>query len=147
MANFTLHIAALLSKLHRTFEAGHIVAFFPFLCAADFVELERAFLKRFLMADFPWTALAFFMEFSGTLLGELFIALFLLLCPTYFPLRGVALFFMFSLAVGHLLHRARGAVLRLALILKLVGTNLFDRSCALRSHHILPLKATNLFLN
>ena len=100
------------------------MAFFAFLCAADFVELERAFLKRFLMANFPWTALAFFIEFSGTLLGELFIALFLLLCPAYFPLRGVALFFMFSLAVGHLLHRARGAVLRLALVLKLVGTNL-----------------------
>merc|ERR1719370_1220461 len=87
------------------------------------------------------------MEFSGTLLGELFITLFLLLCPTYLPLRGVALFFMLSLAVGHLLHRARGAVLRLALILKLVGTDLFDRSCALRRHHILPLKATDLFLN
>ena len=76
------------------------------------------------MANFPWCALAFFKELGGTLLSELFIALFLLLCPTYFPLRGVALFFMFSLAVGHLLHRARGAVLRLALILKLVGTNL-----------------------
>merc|ERR1719150_2406954 len=87
------------------------------------------------------------MEFSGTLLSELFIALFLLFCPAYFPLRGVALFFMFSLAVGHLLHRARGAVLRLALILKLVSTDLFDRSCALRRHHILPLKATDLFLN
>ena len=124
MANFALHIAALLRELHRTFEAGHIVAFFAFLCAADFVELKRAFLKRFLMADFPWTALAFFMEFSGTFLGELFIALFLLLCPTYFPLRGVALLFVLSLAVGHLLHRARGAVLRLALILKLVSTDL-----------------------
>ena len=76
------------------------------------------------MANFPRCALAFFKELGGTLLGELFIALFLLFCPAYFPLRGVALFFMFSLAVGHLLHRARGAVLRLALILKLVGTNL-----------------------
>merc|ERR1712240_424299 len=81
-------------------------------------------MKRFLMADFPRTALAFFMEISGTFLGELFIALFLLLCAAYFPLRGVALFFMFGLAVGHLLHRARGAVLSLALILKLVGTDL-----------------------
>merc|ERR550534_1931735 len=87
------------------------------------------------------------MELSCTMLGELFIAFFLLLCATYCPLRGVALFFMFSLAVGHLLHRARGAVLRLALILKLVGTDLFDRSYALRRHHILPLKATDLFLN
>ena len=100
------------------------MTFFTFLCAADFVELERAFLKRFLMADFPWTTLAFFMELSGTLLGELFITLFLLLCATYFPLRGVALFFMFSLAVGHLLHRARCTVLSLALILKLIGTDL-----------------------
>ena len=100
------------------------MAFFAFFCAADFVELERALLKRFLMADFPRTALAFFMVFSGTFLGELFIALFLLLCPTYLPLRGFALFFMLSLAVGHLLHRARGAVLRLALILKLVSTDL-----------------------
>merc|ERR1719370_298095 len=147
MTNFTLHITALFRVLHRTFEAGHIVAFFAFLCAADFVELERAFLKRFLMADLPWTALAFFMEFSGTFLGEFFITLFLLLCATYFPLRGVALFFMFSLAVGHLLHRARGAVLRLALILKLVSTDLFNRSCALRGHHILPLETTKLFLN
>merc|ERR1719153_908463 len=87
------------------------------------------------------------MELSGTLLGELFMAFFLLLCATYFPLGGVALFFMFSLAVGHLLHRARGAVLSLALILKLVGTDLFNRSFALRRHHILPLKATDLFLS
>merc|ERR1711962_1151644 len=146
MANFSHHIAALVRVLHRTFEAGHLVAFFAFLCATDFVELERTFLKRFLMADFPWTALAFFMELNGTLLGELFIAFFLLLCATYFPLRGVTLFFMFSLAVGHLLHRARGAVLRLALVLKLVGTNLFDRSCTLRRHHILPFEPTELFL-
>merc|ERR1719220_1476374 len=125
MANFTLHIAALLSKLHRTFEAGHIVAFFAFLCDADFVELERAFLKRFLMADFPWCTLAFFKELGGTLLGKLLETFFLLLCATFLPLRGVALFFMLSLAVGHLLHRARGAVHSLALILKLVGTDLF----------------------
>merc|ERR1719282_360256 len=137
MANFALHIAALLRELHRTFKAGHIVAFFAFLCAADFVELKRAFLKRFLMADFPWCALAFFKEFGGTLLGELFIALFLLLCATFLPLRGLALFFVLCLAVGHLLHLTRGAVLRCALVLELVGTHLFVGRSTLWRHHVL----------
>merc|ERR1719167_596172 len=139
MANFAVHIAALLRVLHRTFEAGHIVAFFAFFCAADFIELKRTFLKRFLMADFPWCALAFFKELGGTLLGELLKAFFLLLCATFLPLRGVALFFVLGLTVNHLLHLARGAVLRCALVLELIGTNLFIGRSALRSHHILPL--------
>ena len=104
------------------------MTFFAFLCAADFVELERAFLKRFLMADFPWCTLAFFKELCGALLGELLEAFFLLLCATFFPLRGFALFFVLGLAVGHLLHLTRGAVLRLALVLELVGTHLDIRS-------------------
>merc|ERR1719495_808047 len=144
MANFAFHIAALLRELHRTFEAGHIVTFFPFLCAADFVELERAFLKRFLMADFPWCTLAFFKELGGAFLGELLKAFFLLLCATFLPLRGVALFFMLSLAVGHLLHLARRAVLRCALVLELVGTHLFVGRSTLWRHHILPLQTTRL---
>merc|ERR1719204_2370037 len=139
MANFAVHIAALLRVLHGTFEAGHVVAFFAFFCAANFIELQRTFLKRFLMANFPWCALAFLIELCGTLLGELFEALFLLLYTTFFPLRGVALLFVLSLAVGHLLHRAGGAVLGRALVLQLIGTNLFIGRSALRSHHILPL--------
>merc|ERR1719348_2805941 len=139
MANFAVHIAAMLRVLHRTFEAGHIVAFFAFFCAANFIELQRAFLKRFLMANFPWCALAFLIEFSGTLLSKLFEALFLLLYATFLPLRGVAPFLVLSLAVGHLLHHAGGAVLCCALVLELIGTNLFIGRSALGSHHILPL--------
>merc|ERR1719447_1326467 len=44
MANFVVHIAALLRVLRGTFEAGHVVAFFAFFCAANFIELQRAFL-------------------------------------------------------------------------------------------------------
>ena len=80
------------------------------------------------MANFPWCALAFLIELRGTLLGELFKALFLLLYATFLPLRGVALFLVLSLAVGHLLHRAGGAVLRRALVLELIGTNLRNKS-------------------
>ena len=54
------------------------------------------------MADFPWCALTFFKELGGTLLGELLKALFLLLCATFLPLRGLALLFVLGLAVGHL---------------------------------------------
>ena len=67
-------------------------------------------------------------ELCSTLLGELFIALFLLLCATYFSLHGVALFFVLFLTVGHLLHRPRGAALCLALILDFFSTGLIT-SC------------------
>merc|ERR1719268_672283 len=120
------------------------MAFFTFLCAADFIELERAILERFFMADLPWCALAFFKELRGALLGELLEAFFLLLCATFFPLRGIALFFMLGLAVGHLLHLARGAVLRCALVLELIGTHLFISRSTLGRDHILPLQTRRL---
>ena len=85
-------------------------------------------MKRFLMANFPWCALAFLIELRGTLLSELLEALFLLLYATFLPLRGVALLFVLGLAVGHLLHRAGGAVLGRALVLELIGTNLRNKS-------------------
>merc|ERR1719516_56822 len=129
----------MLRVLHRTLKAAHIVTFFAFFCTANFIELQRAFLKRFLMANFPLCALAFLIELRSTLLRKLFEALFLLLYATFLPLSGVALFFVLGLAVGHLLHRAGGAVLRRALVLELISTNLFIGRSALRSHHILPL--------
>ena len=77
---------------------GHIVAFFIVFSAADFVEFKYAFLEWLLIADFHWCALAFNEEeLCNTLLGELFIALFLLLCATHFSLLGVALFFVLFL--------------------------------------------------
>merc|ERR1719494_869692 len=115
------------------------MANFPWCALAFLIELQRALLKRFLMANFPWCALAFLIELRGTLLGELLEALFLLLYATFLPLRDVALLFVLSLAVSHLLHRAGGAVLRRALVLQLIGANLFIGRNALRSHHILPL--------
>ena len=80
------------------------------------------------MANFPRCTLTLLIELRGALLSELFEALFLLLYPTFLPLCGVALFFVLNLAVGHLLHRARGAVLRRALFLELIGTNLNNKS-------------------
>jgi len=59
----------------------------------------------------------------------------------------VALFFVLFLTVGHLLHRARGAALCLALILGFVSTGLFSNSCLLKRHCVLQLWAADLPLN
>ena len=79
-------------------------------------------------------------ELCSTLLGELFIALFLLLCATYFSLHGVALFFVLFLTVGHLLHRPRGAALCLALILDFFSTGLHVISSILSQFQVRIIK-------